>query len=455
MARPRSRPAASVRSVAPHALAALREAAIPLSDPIARSGALLERIGDARFVLLGEATHGTHEFYAERAALTLRLVEEKGFRAVAIEGDWPDASRVNRFVRGLGDDADAETALSDFKRFPGWMWRNVAVVDLATRLRERNLRVEPRKRAGFYGLDLYSLYASIEAVLHYLDDVDPHAARRARERYACFGRYRDDGQAYGKATLFGATPSCEQAALRQVREMHEKARDFAARDGRLEPDDHFHAAQNARVVADAERYYRAMFHGRVQSWNLRDRHMLETLASLVDHLETTGPAPAKVVVWAHNSHLGDARATELSDGGEFNLGQLCRERFGRDAFLLGFTTHRGSVTAAHDWDGPAELRRLLPATEGCYESLFHATGLERFLLFPRRGKGLVVPPEPLLERAVGVVYRSDTERASHYFEAHLSRQFDAVVHLDETRAVEPLDHREEWAAAEELSPGRA
>jgi erythromycin esterase-like protein len=334
------------------------------------------------------------------------------------------------------------------------MWRNDDVVDLVGALRARNEKVAPERRAGFYGLDLYSLYASIEAVLAYLDDLDPAAARRARERYACFGRYRDDGQAYGKATLFGAAPSCEEAALRQVREMHEKARDFAARDGRLDPDDHFHAAQNARVVADAEEYYRAMFRGRVLSWNLRDRHMLETLVSLADHLETTGPGPVKVVVWAHNSHLGDARATELSDSGEFNLGQLCRERFGKDAFLLGFSTHRGTVTAAHDWDGPAQLRRLLPATEGCYESLFHATGIPRFLLFPRRGKHLVVPPEPLLERAVGVVYRPDTERASHYFEAHLSRQFDAVVHLDETRAVEPLDHREHWATEAALAPER-
>jgi erythromycin esterase-like protein len=437
-----------VAVVAPHTVEEIRVAAVPLSGGPSDHDALLERVGEARFVLLGEASHGTHEFYRERARITRRLVEEKGFRAVAVEADWPDAFRVNRWVRLQGGDEEAVDALAGFRRFPTWMWRNADVLDFVGWLRHHNERLPERARVGFYGLDLYSLYGSMEAVLSYLDQVDPAAARHARDRYACFDRFGEDAQAYGYATTFGVSPSCEEEVLRALRDLRERSAEYVLRDGRFSPDDHFHAEQNARLVRDAERYYRSMFRGRVLSWNLRDRHMLETLAALADHLATTGPVPVKVVVWAHNSHLGDARATEMGDAGEWNLGQLSRERWGGDAVLVGFTTHRGTVTAADDWDAPAKRKNVRPALEGSYESLFHATGIPRFLLLPRADRIPPLPPEPLLERAIGVIYRPETERQSHWFETRLSRQFDAVYHLDETRAVEPLERTARWEAGE-------
>jgi erythromycin esterase-like protein len=434
--------------VAPHAVGAVRAAAVPLLDAPGDYDRLLERIGDARFVLLGEETHGTHEFYAERTRITRRLVEERGFRAVAVEADWPDAWRVNRHVRGLGSDPDAASALASFRRFPTWMWRNRDVVDLVRWLKEHGKGRPLRERPGFYGLDLYSLHASMEAVLSYLDMADPAAARRARTRYACFDRFGASAEAYARQAAFGVEDSCEEEVLRQLREMHERRAELAARDGRLDPEDHFHAVQSARVVAQAEAYYREMFRGRVSSWNLRDRHMADSLVSLAEHLDATGPSPAKVVVWAHNSHVGDARATEMGSLGEWTLGQLVRERFPGETFLVAFTTHRGAVTAARDWDAPAERRRVRPALPGSYGSLFHAVGIERFLLLPRADDAEPLPVEPLLERAIGVVYRPETERASHYFEARLARQVDAVVHVDETTAVEPLERTPAWDVEE-------
>jgi erythromycin esterase-like protein len=444
-----------VARAASHALAALRSVAVPFEAEGPGFDALLRRVADARFVLLGEASHGTHEFYLLRARLTRRLIEEHGFRAVAIEGDWPDAYRVNRWVRGHGADANAADALGSFRRFPTWMWRNSVVLEFVEWLHGWNAARPESRRTGFYGLDLYSLYASMEAVLRYLDDVDPVAARRARDRYACFERFRDDAQHYGYATSFGATPSCEQEVLRQLREMRERAGELAAMDGRFTADDHFHAEQNARLVRNAEAYYRSMFRGRVLSWNVRDRHMAESLDALTVHLAGTGPQPVKVVVWAHNSHLGDARATEMGDSGEWNLGQLVRERHGTEAALVGFTTWRGTVTAADDWDQPARRKNVRPALAGSYESLFHEVGRPSFLFVPpaadaappARGAGTTVP-EPLLERAIGVIYRPETERQSHYFEARISRQFDAVVHVDETRALEPLERTSSWEAGE-------
>ncbi len=444
-------PLPKTRDVAKHAIAAIRETAIPLTGDAADHDALVDRIGDARFVLLGEATHGTHEFYAERARVTRRLIEEKGFRAVAVEGDWPDCARVHRWVRGGAGTAD--DALGDFRRFPTWMWRNVDVRDFVTWLRARNIARAPEARVGFYGLDLYSLYASIDVVVRYLDKIDPAAARRARDRYACFERFGTDAHAYAQAAAFRLSSSCEQEVLRQLTEMYERQAEFALRDGRLDPDEHFHAAQNARLVRNAEEYYRSMYRGSVLSWNLRDRHMMETLEALATHLESVSPAPAKVVVWAHNSHVGDARATEMGDAGEWNIGQLARERFGDEAYLIGFTTHRGTVTAAEDWDEPPRRRVVRRALEGSYEAVFHATDLPRFLLFPREDLVPPVPPEPLLERAIGVVYRPETERQSHYFVSRLARQFDAVLHFDVTRAIEPLERTPEWDRGERGVPG--
>ncbi len=311
----------------------LGDAARPLEGAAGDYDALLDLIGDARFVLLGEASHGTHEFYSERAEITKRLILEKGFTAVAVEADWPDAYRVNRYVRGQSDDADADAALGGFRRFPTWMWRNRVVLDFVEWLREHNGAGGGAGQAGFYGLDLYSLHTSIEAVLSYLDRVDPEAARRARSRYSCFEHFGENTQAYGYATSFGMAESCEQEVLGQLSEMRRRASEYASRDGRVAEDEFFFAEQNARLVKNAEEYYRSMFSGRAESWNKRDRHMAETLDALVGHLGRAG-RPAKVVVWAHNSHLGDARATEMGEGGELNVGQLVRERYAGEGVVV-------------------------------------------------------------------------------------------------------------------------
>lgn len=417
----------------------------PLSGAVADYDPLLERIGEARFVLLGEASHGTHEFYRERAAITRRLVTEKQFTAVAVEADWPDAYRVTRYVRGIGADESAVDALAGFKRFPTWMWRNVEVLEFLRWLRAYNDAAGgDGRRVGFYGLDLYSLRASIAAVLAYLDKVDPKAAQRARYRYACFDHFGEDPQTYGYAASFGVSASCEDEVISQLVELRRRAAEYAARDGRVAADDYFYAEQNARLVKNAEEYYRAMFQGRISSWNLRDRHMAETLEALVAHIEAQAQHP-KVVVWAHNSHLGDARATEMGDAGELNLGQLVRERYGDEAVLIGFTTYQGTVTAASTWGGPAEHKRVRPALRDSYEVLFHDLGLSRFLLILRNeDDALRELRRPRLERAIGVIYLPETERSSHYFEARLTDQFDAVLHFDDTQAVEPLERTAEW-----------
>ncbi len=427
---------------------ALRGSARPLTGEAGDYDPLLDLVGDASFVLLGEASHGTHEFYRERARITKRLIREKGFDAVAVEADWPDAYRVNRFVRGRGGDTDAVDALAGFRRFPAWMWRNADVLDFVGWLRAHNDEAaEGQPQVGFYGLDLYSLHASIEAVLDYLDKVDPRAAEQARSRYACFDAYGEDTQAYGFATGLGLGPSCEGEVVSQLVDLRRSAAEYALRDGRIAEDDYFYAEQNARLVKDAERYYRSMYRGETSSWNLRDRHMAETLDELVGHLGRRGGTP-KVVVWAHNSHLGDARATQMGARGEWNLGQLARERHGRDVVSVGFTTHDGTVTAASNWGEPAERKRVRPALPGSYEALFHEVGIGRFLL-DLRGDGPAASLRgPRLERAIGVIYRPETERASHYFQARLADQFDAVLHFDRTRAVEPLERTAGWEAGE-------
>ena len=409
---------------------------------------LVDRLGYARIVLLGEATHGTHEFYRDRARLTRRLIAEKGFSAVAVEADWPDAYRVNRYVRGFGTDEEATDALDDFRRFPTWMWRNADVLDFIGWLRTHNDEQPKDLRAGFYGLDLYSLHASMRAVIAFLEKVDPVAANRARGRYACFDRFGDDVQEYAHATGYGVTASCEREVIAQLVDLRRKAAEYASRDGRLGTDELFVAEQNARVVRDAEAYYRIMLGGRVESWNLRDRHMAETLNHLAEFL-SRDRRPARIVVWAHNSHLGDARATEMGEDGELNVGQLAREMFGAAAMSLGFTTYAGTVTAATEWDGPAHRRHVRPALAGSYERLFHDCGIERFLL-PLRLDGPLAASlsSPLLERAIGVLYRPETERRSHYFRARLADQFDYVVHFDRTRAVEPLDRTSLWDVGE-------
>lgn len=428
---------------------AILKAASPLTGAAHDYDPLLDLVGEARFVLLGEASHGTHEFYHERAQITERLIREKGFTAVAVEADWPDAYRVNRYVRGMSDDVDAVEALVDFRRFPTWMWRNTEVVEFVEWLRAHN-DVQPPSapKVGFYGLDLYSLHASMKAVLQYLRKVDPQAAERARARYACFDHFGEDTQVYGFVTGMGLAKSCEDEVISQLVELQQRAAEYAHRDGHVAEDELFSAEQNARLVKNAEAYYRSMFLEEVSSWNLRDRHMVETLEALVAHLSRQG-GPAKVVVWAHNSHLGDARATAMGQRGELNVGQLVRERYGREAVLVGFTTHHGTVTAASDWGGPAERKRVRPAMTGSYEALFHAVQPSRFLLTWLGAEPIAERlREPRLERAIGVIYRPETERMSHYFRARLPEQFDAVLHFDETRAVEPLERTADWEAGE-------
>jgi erythromycin esterase-like protein/predicted phosphoribosyltransferase len=426
----------------------VRDRTLPLKESPDQYDALLQGIGDARVVLLGEATHGTHEFYRERAVITQRLICEKGFSAVAVEADWPDAYRVNRYVRGGTADEDAVEALMDFGRFPTWMWRNADVVDFIGWLRAHNETQPPAARAGFYGLDLYSLQASMQAVLQYLDKVDPDAARRARNRYGCFDQFGEEMQQYGYAASLGLHPSCEREVTTQLLELHRQRAEYASRDGRVAADEFFYAAQNARLVKNAEQYYRTMFSGRADSWNLRDRHMTDTLQELLRFLERTQRG-ARVVVWAHNSHLGDARATEMRDRGELNVGQLVREAYGAEAILVGLTTYEGTVTAASEWDGPAQRKRVRPALPGSCERLFHDAGIARGLLALRTDLDLSSAlASPRLERAIGVLYLPETERRSHYFHARLSEQFDFVLHFDETRAVEPLERNALWEAGE-------
>jgi erythromycin esterase-like protein len=410
---------------------------------------LMDLVGDARFVLIGEASHGTHDFYHERAQITERLIEEKRFTAIAVEADWPDAYRVNRFVRGMSNDVYAIEALEDFRRFPTWMWRNTDVVEFIEWLRAYNDALPASAtKSGFYGLDLYSLRASMEAVLKYLEKVDPDIAKQARSRYACFDHFGEDTQVYGFVTGTGLAKSCEEEVISQLVELQRQAFELAKRDGRLAEDEFFYAEQNARLVKNAEAYYRSMFLEKVSSWNLRDRHMAETLDALVAHVDHQS-GRAKVVVWAHNSHIGDARATEMGQRGELNIGQLARESYGRDAVLVGFTTDHGTVTAASDWGAPAERKFVREALTGSYEAIFHAVRIDRFLLIWRDQDTLAEAlRHPLLERAIGVIYRPETERMSHYFQARLREQFDAVIHFDETRALEPLERTAGWEAGE-------
>ncbi|WP_414576514.1 erythromycin esterase family protein [Anabaena sp. CCY 9402-a] len=428
---------------------ALRESAYQITGTATDYDPLINLIGNARFVLIGEASHGTHEFYEQRIEITKRLIQEQGFTAVAIEADWPDAYRVNRYIQGVSEDPTPAEALAGFQRFPTWMWRNTDVLNFVNWLREYNDNLPDNAiKIGFYGLDLYSMYASMEAVINYLDQVDPQAAQRARYRYSCFDHFGEDSQQYGYTTSFGLTKSCEQEVVSQLLELQQRSAEYIHKDHQLAADEFFSAMQNARLVKNAEAYYRSMFSGRVSSWNIRDRHMAEMLEQLVDHLDQRG-TPSKVVVWEHNSHLGDARATDMGKLGEVNVGQLVRDRYGQDAVLIGFSTYTGTVTAASDWGGTTELKQVRSALAGSYEALFHQTGIPQFLLLLRgENPAIASLREPRLERAIGVIYQPETERISHYFYACLPDQFDAVIHIDDTRGVEPLDRTAYWEMGE-------
>ena len=418
-------------------------AAQPLSESTDKYSSLLDNIGDSRFVLIGEASHGTHEFYQARIEITQQLIEKKGFMAVTIEGDWPDAYRIHRYLQGKGNKDDWQDALSDFKRFPTWMWRNTTLPPFLKWLRDYN--DNSANKIGFYGLDLYSLYSSMQAVINYLSKVDPKAAEQARLRYACFDHIKPDPQTYGYLTSMGIKKSCVKEAIEQLLELQHHAFDYVKQDGLVAEDEYFYATQNARLVKNAENYYRSMFEGHVTSWNVRDRHMAETLSILADHLENRFQKPAKLIVWAHNSHVGDARATEMGLRGEVNIGQLVREQHDTDTYLIGFSTNQGSVTAASEWDAPAECKEINPGTEGSYEELFSHIKYKNFLLNLRSNKEFEHYLHiPRLQRAIGVIYRPETERESHYFFTRLPYQFDSIIHFNKTTAVQPLDINMEW-----------
>lgn len=423
-------PGASRNLSLPEMIAQAAEELPAFDDPA--FGRLFDRFADRRVVLLGEASHGSSEFYQARAAITRHLIEHHGFTIVAVEADWPDAAMIDRYVRHREGDGGME---KPFRRFPTWMWRNSDVHALVEWMRGHNAGIAAmEKRAGFYGLDIYNMSGSIAAVLDYLDRVDPEAARIARERYGCLTPWQSDPATYGRAAISRGYAQCEQPVVDQCRDLLRKRLLYAERDA----DAFLDAAQNARLIASAERYYRTIYYGGAESWNLRDTHMFETLEHLLDH---KGP-DAKAILWAHNSHIGDARHTDMGVArSELNIGQLCRERFGRQVALIGFSTHRGTVAAATDWDGDLEIKTVNPSRADSYERQFHDSGKARFLLDLSPGRHEALRRrlgEPRLERFIGVIYRPETELWSHYSQAVLSEQFDAFVWFDETKAVTPM-----------------
>jgi erythromycin esterase-like protein len=400
-------------------------------------GARFDRFGEATLILLGEATHGTSEFYDARAAITRHLIEHHGFTIVAVEADWPDAARVDAYVRHLQPRPSREEV---FTRFPQWMWRNAEFAAFSEWLRAHNRDLREQDRVSFRGLDIYSLRASIASVLEYLDRHDPAQAARARRRYGCLTPWQDDPARYGLQATIHAADKCEAEVVEQLQALLERRLTYLKEDG----EDLFDATQNARVVRSAEQYYRAMYRGSAESWNLRDRHMFDTLQSLLKEAgrnkDRPDAAPPKAIVWAHNSHVGNAAATAMGWQGEFNIGELCRKAHGRNAVLIGFGTDRGTVAAASDWDGEMEVKAVRPARHDSYEYAFRKAGRPRSLFdWHAQGSELATALSfSLLERAIGVIYRPETELQSHYFESVLSEQFDAWVWLEETTAVTPL-----------------
>uniref|UniRef100_A0AC35FM85 Erythromycin esterase n=1 Tax=Panagrolaimus sp. PS1159 TaxID=55785 RepID=A0AC35FM85_9BILA len=391
-------------------------------------GKLFDRFGDKRVVLLGEASHGTSEFYQARAAISKYLIQHHGFNIIAVEADWPDAAAVDRHIRHRKSKMPSERP---FQRFPTWMWRNTDFMEFIHWLHEYNNKISKQEdKVGFYGLDMYSMGESIAQVLEYLEKVDPDTAKAARERYGCLMHWVKEPSDYGAAVLRGFK-KCEKKVIDQLHELLKKRLEYAENDGHS----YFDAEMNARVIASAEKYYRIMYYGDADSWNLRDTHMFETLQSLLQTIPN-----GKAIIWAHNSHIGDARATEMGkERGELNIGQLCREMFGDEAAMIGFGTHTGTVTAADQWDSPAKTMKIRPSSDGSFEQIFHETKKSKFLLDLKKEKNVrQALMEPKLERFIGVIYRPNTERWSHYSECKLSEQFDAFVWFDETSAVTPI-----------------
>lgn len=415
-------------------LAQINAQAMPLYD----TDALIEACRGKKFILIGEATHGTAEFYRTRADITKTLIEAGLCDLVAVEADWPDAYRVNRYVCNRSDDPDGHEALADFERFPAWMWRNSEVLGFIEWLKAYNSILRPEEPCGFYGLDLYSMRASIGAVVRYLESVDPEEARAARQRYSCFGRFNNDPQSYGAAMASGVLDSCEQKALEQVMEMQRRAMKYLESDGYFANDDYFSAQQNAQIITKAEEYYRAMYRGQLNTWNLRDRHMFTTLKRITGFLGLKAEREMCTVVWAHNSHLGNAAATSMGRRGDFNIGQLVREQYPEDSISIGFSTSTGTVTAAMEWDEPPETMELRSPIIGSYEELFSRAERREFILDLREPALKNMLSEERMQRAIGVIYRPESERRSHYLSTSLPLQFDFMIHINETSALDPL-----------------
>lgn len=425
-------------------LDSLRSVAIPLQGKPSDYDSLIDHVGDAQIVLLGEATHGTHEFYDIRSQISKRLISEKGFHTIAIEGDWPDAFQVNRYIHSQMY-TDANDALSSFDRFPIWMWRNVPMINFVEWMRHYNQKAKPENKVRFLGLDLYSLYRSVDVVINYLEHIDPEAAQEARYHYSCFDHFREDPQAYGYAVFKRVIESCAGDVIEQLQRLLDQDWEFLEK-GKISAEEAFYIEQNARVVKNAEQYYRSLFGSEISNWNLRDSHMLETLNALINHYQLMGIESPKIVIWAHNSHVGNAAATQMSERGEYNIGQLVKEQFGKiNAISVGFTTYNGTVSAASNWHQPVERKIIRDALPDSYEALFHAVGLPNFLLLL---KNAPMMPLEALERAIGVIYLPRTERMSHYFHANLIGQFDAIIHCDKTGAVEPIEKTSEWIEGE-------
>lgn len=416
----------------------IKKVALPLNNDA--YDYLLEEIGDAQIVLLGEATHGTHEFYSIRAEISKRLIKEKQFNVIAIEGDWPDAYQINRYIQQQAY-ANAYEAVAAFDRFPTWMWKNKPMVDLIEWLHNHNKK--NTAKVHLYGMDLYSLYRSIDAVVAYLEKVDPKIAQEAKKRYSCFDQFNQDPQRYGYAIFSQLEQSCQEEAIAVLKKI-EALEWQLIQEKRTTPEDAFYMIQNARVIKNSEEYYRSLFINEVNNWNLRDAHMMETVEEIITHHKKLNEDP-KVIIWAHNSHVGNAAATQMSTRDEFNIGQLAKERYGNRAFNLGFTTYNGTVTAASNWHASVERKIVRDALHGSYEHLFHELNIPQFLL-PLNDKNIV--PKNLLERAIGVIYAPYSERMSHYFYASLAYQFDAVIHYDATTALEPLDKTKLWTEGE-------
>jgi protein-L-isoaspartate(D-aspartate) O-methyltransferase len=424
----------------------IRDVAEPFSSiRTANLKPLLERIGDARLVLIGEASHGTSEFYRMRAEITKALIEQKDFDFVAVEADWPDAYRIHDFVthRKRSEPHDWEA----FARFPTWMWRNHEVLDFIHWLRDYNLHHRaPHRRVGFYGLDLYSMFTSIQSVLKYLDKVDPKTAAVARVRYGCLTPWEGDPATYGRATLSGQYRTCESEVVRMLQELLQDRGRTSLQDG----EELFNAQLNAKLVADAEQYYRIMYYGSDDSWNHRDTHMYDTLKLLLKRQGKT----SKAVLWAHNSHLGNAAATQFGKHGQLNIGQLCREGYGEQVYAIGQGTDHGTVAAASEWEGPMEIKHVRPSHPDSYERLMHLAEMQSFFLplsQPRHAPMIEALLPRRLERAIGVIYRPESERLSHYFDASLPSQFDEWIWFDATTAVKPL-HTQQAAEHEPSHP---